>query len=189
MTGRHATTQDNAAARLFPSEGTPRADQPPPAGKEGDDPERVLFKDDAAQFDAKPVKDFVSGFAASAATDGDHDRAKALEAAGEALVEDFKAAGSDAKEVAEAFDIIRMRQADTIAGPVSTEKLQAEYGSTMAALEAEGVTTADIDAARAFIRDLEIVAPGTMDSLERTGAGSDARLIRKAIAEAKRRGY
>lgn len=112
LTGRHAATQDDAAARMFPSEAR-KADQPSPAGKEGDDPERALFKNDAAQFDEKPVKDFVSGFAASAATDGDHERAKALEAAGEALVEDFKAAGSDAKEVAEAFDIIRMRQADS----------------------------------------------------------------------------
>ena len=32
-------------------------------------------------------------------------------------------------------------------------------------------------------------APGTIDSLIATGAGNDIRLIRKAIAEARKRGY
>jgi hypothetical protein len=58
--------------------------------------------------------------------------------------------------------------------------IQAEYG--------DGYMD-DISAAQAFIRDLEVIAPGTIASLERTGAGNDPRLVRSAIKEARRRGY
>jgi hypothetical protein len=59
----------------------------------------------------------------------------------------------------------------------------------LAACQAEGIADADINLARRFVADLETVSPGTIATLERTGAGNDLRLIRKAIAEAKRRGY
>lgn len=189
LSGRHGTTQDDAAARLFPSE-APKAKAQPPAGAETDDPAKVLFKNDAAaEFDAQPVNDFFSGFAASAATDRDHERVSALEAAGKALVADFKAAGTDAADVAEALAIIKDRQGDTVAGPVSVEKLEADKDAGLAALAAEGVSDADIRAAQRLVADLDVIAPGTIDSLISTGAGNDIRLIRKAIAEARKRGY
>ncbi len=160
------------------------------AGNDGaDDAATTLFKNDAVKFDPAPVKDFMSGFAQSAIADGAIDRAQALEAAGEALVTNFSQAGTSAAEVHEALDIVRERQGDTMTGPVSAEKAQAEFSETMATLSAEGVTQSDIGLAQAFIHDLEVVAPGTIASLEATGAGNDPRLIRKAIAEAKRRGY
>jgi len=56
-------------------------------------------------------------------------------------------------------------------------------------LTAEGISDADLDAARRFISDVEKIAPGTISTLEATGSGNDPRLIRKAIAEAKRRDY
>lgn len=102
---------------------------------------------------------------------------------------DFRAAGASSDDVREALDIVREHQGNTVAGPVSAEKLEAAYTSTMAVLADEGVTDADLNAARAFISDLEMIAPGTIQSLEATGAGNDPRLIRKAISEAKRRGY
>lgn len=98
-------------------------------------------------------------------------------------------ASCNAPDVREALDIMREHQGNTVAGPVSAEALEAGYASGMAALADEGVTSADLNAARAFISDLEKIAPGTIRSLEATGAGNDPRLIRKAVAEAKRRGY
>lgn len=102
---------------------------------------------------------------------------------------DFKAAGTDADEVKSALDIVRERQGDTLGGAVSEEKLEADRVAAMNELTAGGISEADLDAARRFVADLEMVAPGTIRTLDATGAGNDPRLIRKAIAEAKRRGY
>src|SRR5690606_33920188 len=112
-----------------------------------------------------------------------------LGAAGAALVADFKAAGTNVNEVSEALAIVRERQGDTVAGPVSVDKLEADKQAGLVALAAEGVGHVDIRAAQRVVADLELVAPGTIDSLVATGAGNDPRLLRKAIAEAKRRGY
>jgi hypothetical protein len=65
---------------------------------------------------------------------------------------------------------------------------KAPYASSMALLQSEGVTVADLNTARAFVGDLDIVAPGTIASLQLSGAGNDPRLIRAAIKEAQRRG-
>lgn len=158
-----------------------------PAGDDAE-PAKVLFKDDAAKFDAAPVSEFFSGFANSAANDGDIERSHELQAAGDALVADFKSAGADAAELSAALDIVKERQGDTIA-EIAPDKIEAEMTTGLAALADEGVADADLNAARRFVADLEIVAPGTLASLERTGAGNDLRLVRAAIKEAKRRGY
>lgn len=159
-----------------------------PAGKgDGQDVAAILFKDDAAHFDERPVRDFISGFATSAIADGNTDRARALEAAGDALVEDAKANGTSAGDLREALAIVHERS--DILGSITPEAATRAFDRGMTTLQAEGFTMADIDAARALIRDIEARAPGTMDTLERTGSGSDPRLIRKVIAEAKRRGY
>lgn len=182
---------DDAAARMFPNDGKSSDPAQSPAG--GADPANVLFKDDIIQFDAKPVATFISGFANSALADGDVDRALELNAAGESLVANFQDAGTDSGDVAEALAIVRERQGDTVAGPLSEERLAEEYDRGMNALLETYPDSAalhdDISKAQAFIRDLEKVAPGTIASLEATGAGSDPRLIRAAIKEAKRRGY
>lgn len=169
------------AGRHSPKPAAPAGEQTDAAG--------MLFSKDAKGFDDQPTADFFGGFATSARADGDLDRAAALEAAGAALVADFKAAGSNAAELSEALDIVRERQSDTVAGPVSAARLAEDFASTMAALSGEGVSMSDINAARAFILDLETISPGTMATLEQTGAGNDPKLIAKAIAEARRRGY
>lgn len=188
------TSRDDAAiaaATLFPNEGKATATQQP--GGDNTDPASMLFKDDVTEFDAKRVEGFFFGFANSAAADGDIERAHELYAASENLIANFKEAGTDAKDASEALDIIRERQGDTLGGPLSDERLAEAYEKGMGALletyaDADALN-ADLSKAQAFIRDLEKIAPGTMASLEATGAGSDPRLIRAAIKEAKRRGY
>lgn len=184
-------SKPDAASVLFAGDAKPGAtegDASSSAGQASDGDAPTLFKDER-QFDPASVTGFTSGFAQSAIADGDIDRAHELQAAGDALVADFKAAGTDTDEVKSALDIIRERQSDTFAGPVSEEKLEADRVAAMNELTAEGISDADLNAARRFISDVEKVAPGTIHTLEATGSGNDPRLIRKAIAEAKRRGY
>lgn len=177
--------QNSAEMRLAGRHSPKHADL---AGEKADAAE-MLFAKDAKGFDDQAAIEFFGGFASSARADGDLDRAAALEAAGAALVADVKAAGTDAADLSEALDIVRERQGDMVGGPVSAERLVEDFASTMAALSSEGVSMSDINAARAFIRDMETVSPGTMATLEATGAGNDPRLIRKVIAESRRRGY
>lgn len=181
-----------AAAAMFPSEAK-RAVGGEARHSAGHDPDadaaEKLFRDDAAQFDAKPVEDILDGFAMSALGDGDVDRAHEIDAAKDALIEDAKASGTSATDLSEALAIVHERAADTITD-IPPEKLEADMAETMALLADEGVTDAQIRAAQAMISDLDAtVAPGLIDTLARSGAGNDARLIRLAAKEASRRGY
>jgi hypothetical protein len=144
-----------------------------------------------AEADADLADLFFDGFAASAMGDGDKERADAFGQSRDALIADAKAAGTDSKEFASALDIVRERQGDTVAGPVSEERLARDFEASMTGLRAEFGERLDGDlaAAQAFIRDLETVSPGVIRSLESTGAGNDSRLIRIAMREARRRGY
>lgn len=178
------------ATRLFPNEAAKADDARNPAGSDAENAADKLFPEDAKKFDDAFAKDFFSGFSASAAADGDIERAQALNSAGEALIANARTAGMDAAELTSALDIVRERQGDTIA-PLTSERMEAEFASGMAAIQTEygdGYMN-EVNAARSFIRDMEIIAPGTIASLERTGAGNDPRLIRTAIKEARRRGY
>lgn len=189
LMGAHKPAADDAAARMFPGDAPKGEQASKPAASDADMAEK-LFPDDANHFDEKPIAGFFNGFAVSAAGDGDSERAQALNAAGEALIADARKAGTNSAELSAALDVVRERQGDTI-GPISDEKLEADFASGMEAVRSEFGATADSDlkAAQAFIRDLDTIAPGTIDSLNRTGAGNDMRLIRAAIKEAKRRGY
>jgi hypothetical protein len=194
LMGSPKPAADDTAARMFPNDaakGVTPAPSAGPADPAKTDAAATLFKDDAtSQFDEKPIAGFFNTFALSARSDGDVERAEALTTAGAALIADARAAGMDAAELTSALNIVSERQGDTLS-PIPPEKIEAEFASGMAAIQQEYGDTylADLNAARAFIRDLEIIAPGTIDSLERTGAGNDIRLIRSAIKEAKRRGY
>jgi hypothetical protein len=185
LSGQHSGRDEQASA-MFPNEGK-AAEDPAPAGKD-DDKAAAIFKDERT-FDPEPVKNFVSGFALTALADGDVERARELEAAGDALAADFEAAGSDGKDLAEALDIVRQRQGDTLAGPISDETIEAERVSSLNELRSAGVSDQDLDRARKFVADLDRVAPGTIHSLTATGAGNDLKVIRAAVREAKRRGY
>lgn len=122
----------------------------------------------------------------SAHCDGDVGRARSIHLAQRTLAEDFEQHGTSPDDVKEALHIVR--QSARLSEP-SPEDRQAEYAKGMAEVTAAGFTDGDLNAARAFIRDLEKVAPGTVASLEAGGAGNNPDLIRKAIREARRRGY
>lgn len=190
LMGQHRRDDDNQAARMFPAEkGAVGGEAHHSAGDPDADAAERLFKDDAAQFDAKPVEDILDGFAMSALGDGDVERAHEIDAAKDALIEDAKSSGTNAADLSEALSIVHERAADTITD-IPPEKLEADMAETMAILADEGVTDAQIRAAQAMISDLDAtVAPGLIDTLARSGAGNDARLIRLAVKEAARRGY
>jgi hypothetical protein len=195
--------QSSAEARLAGIHGDGAAAKAPEGGKAGisasptgpadkakpDDVAATLFKDDAVSFDAKPVADIFDGFANSAISDNDGgERYRAVEAAKGGLIADAKAHGMDAKDLSEAMAVVKERQADGMFEP-TPEQAEQRMAEGLAACRDEGMADADINLARRFVADLELIAPGTIDTLNRTGSGNDIRLIRKAIAEAKRRGY
>lgn len=188
LMGSGKAAGDDLAASLFPNEAKAGGEKLP-ADASGD-PAKALFPTDGDHFEDRQARGFFNSFAVSASGDGDSARAEAIRSAGDALIADAKSAGTDARELASALDIVRERQGDTIA-EITPEKLEADFASSMATLEVEfgDSLASDLAAARAFILDLDKLAPGTIDTLNRTGAGNDPRLIRKAIAEAKRRGY
>lgn len=192
LMGQHGQGEaDRQAARMFPSEkkGTVGGEARQSAGDADADAAEKLFANDAQQFDAKPVEAILDGFALSALGDGDVERAHEIDAAKDALIEDAKAQGSTAADLTEALSIVHERAADTITD-IPPEKLEADKVETMAILADEGVTDAQIRAAQAMISDLDAtVAPGLIDTLARSGAGNDVRLVRLAIRESERRHY
>lgn len=149
----------------------------------------ALFPGDVKEFDGGVVSDFLDHHALSAIADGEPERAEALQHATSALTEDFKAAGTSSDDLKSAFEIVREAN-DFVVAP-TPEKIEADMHASLATLQSDLGSTfeSDLTAARAFIRDLEIVAPGTVDSLNRNGAGNNLRLVHAAIKEAKRRGY
>jgi hypothetical protein len=149
----------------------------------------VLFADKAASFDAQAVTEIFDGFANSAISDNDGgERARAIGAAKDGLIADAKAHGMDATELSEAMAVVKERQADSIVEP-TPEQAEQRMTEALDVCRDEGITDADLGLARRFIADLEVVSPGTIATLERSGAGNDLRLIRAAIKEARRRGY
>ena len=178
------TTAENRLMGNHGNEATPAN----PAGEQADDTAAMLFKDDAARKDVdyeRVVGGELDQVALDAIKDGDQERVSALRAATAALTDEFRSAGAPPEEVAEAFSILRDRP---MAEPTPEER-EEYFQSAVAALQHDGVTDAELNAARAMIRDYEQIAPGTIASLERYGAGNDPKLVKLAIAQAKRRGY
>jgi hypothetical protein len=179
----------DAAAAMFPNEG--KADVPPPAG-DNDDPATTLFKEDAAkgaEFDGSVVEEFLNPYVRDAFSEGDKERGEALKAATSSLAEDFRASGASTETLKEAFEIVR--ESNDRLHPITPEEAQTGMAEGLSTLQSDLGSSfqSDLSAARAFINDLEIVAPGTKASLERNGAGNSLRLVKAAIKEAKRRGY
>lgn len=166
-----------------------RAISESPAGSAAkpDDVASVLFKDDAVDLGAKAVTEILGGFANSAVGDGDGgERFRAIEAARDGLLADAKAHGTDSAELAGAMSIVKELQANSITEPTPEQAVQ-RMTEGLEACRSEGISEADLNLARRFVADLEIVAPGTIATLERSGAGNDLRVIRAAIKEARRR--
>ncbi|NJL06807.1 MAG: hypothetical protein HC900_00020 [Methylacidiphilales bacterium] len=133
----------------------------------------------------------LGSFAISAFNDGDADRGRALQAASVSLLEDVKASGGLASDLAEALGYFR--EASDRFTPATEEENQAGMAKALAALQAERTDHAALDsdlaAARRLIAEMDKKTPGLIEQLELSGAGNDPRLIRAAIKEARRRGY
>ena len=158
----------------------------PADGEQKPDTATKLYEDDIDHSDPvaeRGVASFFNQHSLSATHDGDSERVAELGAAERALAANMREAGTSSADFGEALSIVNECLAD------DPSLLAAKQGETMLALERDiGPSfAADLAAARSLIQDLERVAPGTIHSLERSGAGNDPRLIRKAIAEAKRR--
>lgn len=159
------------------------------ADKADDDAASKIFKNDVATFDEGAVSGLLEPFRLGAISDGDGERAEALQAATTGLASNLKSAGTDTAAAKDAFAI--MRERSDFLQPPTPETMEAEHNESMATLQAElgESLDSDLDAARRFIGDLEKVSPGLIQTLEVSGAGNDIRLIRSVIAEAKRRKY
>jgi hypothetical protein len=181
--GQPKAAGDDAAAAIFPND---VRQQNAAAEKPEGDAASVLFKDDATPDYDKIISGELDQHTLDAIKDGDTERADALRLATTALAENFKAAGTASEELKDAFAIVRQSAGLT---PPTPEQREESYAAGMAAVEAGGISNAELNAARAFIRDLEITSPGVVASLNAYGAGNDPKLIRAAVREAARRGY
>jgi hypothetical protein len=155
--------------------------------EESEDPASALYGDKSGEFDDTEFSSAMDSLSIDALKDGNTDRSDALEYARQGLVSDFKAAGTDSGDVGEAMGIVNayaysMPDAETMAATETktTQTLSAEWGDRF---------QTNLSAARQFISDLDRVSPGLKDSLERSGAGNDEKLVRLVVKEAKRRGY
>lgn len=161
-----------------------------PAVKTTPDAAAVLFKGDATDAGAKGVTQVLDGFANSAISDGDGgERFRAIEAARDGLIADAMAAGTDTKELFAVVNVVHELQANSVAVPTPEQAVQ-RMTEGLEVCRNQNIADADLDLGRRFVTEhLEKIAPGTIYTLERTGAGNDIRVIRAVIAEAKRRGF
>lgn len=172
------------------------------AGQTSSDAAEMLFGEDARKPSEKAGQDFLtdnSGQFAEVSSvmdravldafgEGEKERGEALKLARDAIIDDALDHGTDKETMNEAFAALQEVNGASL-GDLNEEQLAASYSAGMAAVQAASISDDDLNAARAFIRDMEEIAPGTIASLERRGAGNDIRIIRKAVNEARRRGY
>jgi hypothetical protein len=187
-----STQQSAARARLAGHHSKPDAKPDEVKGAPEADAADALFKEDAAaakEFKGEEAFAFIETYRKNAIQAGNEEHAEELAAASKALTEDAVKHGTSTEDFKAAMDVVRERH--DFLKPPEPETIEAEMNENLATLEAELGDTfqSDLDAARRFVSDLEKVAPGTMESLAVSGAGNDLRLVRKAIAEARRRGY
>lgn len=190
LSGRHPARSDQAD-RMFPSE---NGKQPEPGIDPADDTAAKLFADDVPAGDkaiAEALAARMEGYELDARLEGDEERANELQEAMSTLTADFSKKGTAATDVAEMTELLHEGKA-RIASPTEDEAREA-FDSGIAAL-AEGYSSpndlnADIRRAQRFVSDLAKVTPGVIETLERSGMGSDPRMVRLAIREARRRGY
>lgn len=185
-----AATAPTAAAPDVGKTVSPASPAGPVAATKSDDVAATMFRNDAVDSGAKAVTDILDGFANSAISDGDGgDRYRAIEAARDGLIADAMASGTDTKELFAVVNVIHELQASSIAVPTPEQAIQ-RMSEGLEACRNENIADADLDLGRRFVAEhLEKIAPGTVYTLERTGAGNDIRVIRAVIAEAKRRGF
>lgn len=163
-----------------------KGDAAAPAGPDVDAAAKLLFGSESGTDYTKLVENELDQYALSAISEGDSERADALLAATSSLSEDFRKAGTDPGDLREAFELVRHSAGAT---PPMPEQRQASWDAGMTAIRDEGISDADLHAARSFVADLERVSPGVVASLNAHGAGNSPKLIAAAVREARRRGY
>lgn len=173
------------SARAQAAQDGSKPDQPASAGPAADAAEKLFTSESGTDY-GQLVSGELDAYTLGAIQDGDTERSEALKHATSALAEDMRTAGTEPATLGEAFEIVR-QSAGMV--PLTAEQREESFAAGMAAIQSERITEPDLSAARAFIRDLDRVSPGVVDSLRAHGAGNDIRLIRNAIAEARRRGY
>jgi hypothetical protein len=185
--------QAGAEQRLMGERGGERGavEHPPPSADAGDDTDlaaKLFGENSGASFEdvERAVMSELDTFTLNAMKDGDTERADALKIATTQLAEDFSDAGTPPEAIKEAFTLV---QQSASLSPPTPEQREQSFAEGMAAIQAEGITDSDLNAARRFVADLERVSPGVVASLEAHGAGNSPKLIRAAIREARRRGY
>ncbi|MER8783237.1 hypothetical protein NKH60_18605 [Mesorhizobium sp. M1006] len=190
LTGTH-DKPDAAAAVVFTSER--KAEAPPPAGKD-DDAAAILFRNDALKPDAaisEALAGRMEGYELDARLSGEGERADELASAMSSLTADFSKHGTSEHDVKDMMELLHDGKA-RFAPPTETEAGEA-YSRGMEVLASEYADEAamqtDLAIARRFVADLSTVSPGVIETLEASGMGSDPRMIRLAIREAKRRNY
>ncbi len=183
--------RDTAAAYTSAARNAPGDLAEPPAGLSGDATAARLFPTEDANETAgeRLTADFAE-MALHAHAGGDTARAADLREAGAALREDIRESGGLVSDLAEALGYVR----DGMGRLEPLTPAEAERASELALAEIgtgyadAGALEADLTSARRLVAHMERRAPGTIASLERSGAGNDPRVIRAAIKEAKRRG-
>lgn len=178
-----AQKKPDPAAVLFPNEG------PKDTTINPDDPvEKQIFKDETRNNVAdyeRTVSGELNAVLISAVQDGNTEQADEIRTAITGLSSDFAKAGTDQQTLTDALRIVK---GDSIVLPTH-EQIEVEYEQRLSELPEMGVSDDDLRIARQFVSDLEVVSPGLKRSLEISGKGNDPKLIKMAIAEARRRNY
>lgn len=178
---------DDLAARLYPGDR-------PAGGEAGNGADgttaslgdaKLTYADDAPPFDDTVARGLFNQFSQQAMQDGDADRAAQWTEVGDGLIHDLANSGASSEDLNAALMGFQEALSD---GPQVRAENQAR---TMQALRDQYGDRVDreLASARRLIQHLDAtVAPGLVDTLERTGAGSNLRVIKAAIKEARRRG-
>lgn len=161
----------------------PEPENAPEAAKS---PADTLYPD-LAGFDPAPFDSVMSALSLDALKKSDTEKADAFEESRKALIGDFQATGTDPAAAADAVGIIN---AWAYTAP-SIEQIEQDRVQNLELLTSEWGEAADtnLTIVRRFVADMDAVSPGTLATLESTGAGNDPKLIRMFLREAKRRGY
>ncbi|MFZ5675982.1 MAG: hypothetical protein ACOZAM_23745 [Pseudomonadota bacterium] len=178
----HKAETAGAAVRLA---GKGEGSETPPA----DDLAKTLYGEGSSAFreDDADTHSWFDGLIAEKIKDGDKEHVDYLAAGKAGLIADLVEAKTPQADFSNALGVVneymsRDLSADERASieASSMAELQNQYGDDLGK---------SLAAARQLIADLDTVSPGLIDTLERSGAGNDRKLVQLAIGEAKRRGY
>ncbi|WEO63540.1 hypothetical protein [Rhizobium rhizogenes] len=165
---------------------SPTSEQP--TARDEADAAKVLFGNTADDIDYDGlVRSELDDYIGDAIKGGDAAQADALKHASRALADEAFTHDTDPDDMKQALRIVRQSR-QSFNAPTAQEAADS-YQAGMDAVRTAGITDADLSAARQYVAYLDRVAPGTIESLERHGAGNDPKLVQLVIREARRRGF